>query len=123
MEAPPLVAPKDDARAAAGIRRAKAWCGLGGFAVSGYSAYAHGDLLFTAGVHALLGGIAGSLVGWAVALAVWRRILRAETRHAIEIMRERTAKQEQAALAAAAAQAAAVVATPLPPATPIPAPE
>ena len=110
MEAPPLVAPKDDARATAGIRRAKAWCGLAGFALSGFSAHVHGDVLFTAGEHALVGGVAGSLVGWAVALAVWRRILRAETHHAIAIMRERAAKP-------APAPAPAPTPTPLPPAT------
>ena len=57
--APPLVAPKDDPRATAGIRRAKALCGLGGFFVAGFAAHVHGDLFFAAGERALGGGIAG----------------------------------------------------------------
>jgi hypothetical protein len=97
VEAPPLVAPKDDVRAAAGIRRAKAWCGLIGFGLAGFSAWAHGDLFAGVLERALVGGIAGWLVGWAVALAVWRRILRAETRHAIDILRERAEARTAAA--------------------------
>ena len=38
VEAPPLVAPKDDVRAVAGIRRAKSRCGLTGFGIAGFSA-------------------------------------------------------------------------------------
>ena len=100
VEAPPLIAPKDDVRATAGIRRAKSWCGLIGFGLAGFSAWAHGDLVAAVLERALVGGIAGWLVGWAVALAVWRRILRAETRHAIDILRER-AEAKQAAAGAA----------------------
>jgi len=92
--APPLIAPKDDPRAAGGIRRAKALCGLGGFAIAGLSAYVHGDLFFTTGERALGGGIAGYLLGWGVALAVWRRILRAETQQALELLRSRSAPAE-----------------------------
>lgn len=91
MPAPPLVAPKDDPRAVGGIRRAKALCGLGGFLVAGFAAHMHGDLFFAAGERALGGGIAGYLLGWGVGLAVWRRILRAETNQALELLRERSA--------------------------------
>jgi len=93
-QAPPLIAPKDDPRAAAGIRRAKAMCGLGGFAIAGLSAYMHGDVFFTAGERALGGGIAGYLLGWGVALAVWRRILQAETHQALELLRSRSTPDE-----------------------------
>jgi len=96
IQAPPLVAPKDDLRAAAGIRRAKAWCGLIGFGLAAFSAYAHGDVLFDVGVRALTGGVAGWLVGWVVSVTVWRRILKAETHRAVEIMR----KQAEARVAA-----------------------
>jgi hypothetical protein len=90
-QAPPLVAPGDDPRAVAGIRRTKAWCGLGGFAVSGFGAYGHGDLFFAAAERALVGGVAGYLLGWAVAVAVWRRLLRAEAQRVLEMLRERSA--------------------------------
>lgn len=104
---PPLVAPADDLRAAAGIRRSKARAALAGFAIAGFTAYAHGDVLFTIGVHALEGGVVGYVLGWIVSLTVWRRIMRAETRHAIDILRmqadEREAKAEAQALARIAA--------------------
>jgi len=93
MDAPPLVAPSEDARARAGIRRTKARVGLAGFFIAGFAAYAHGDVLFSAGVRALAGGVAGYLVGWLVAVTVWRRIMRAETRRAIDILRDRQAEQ------------------------------
>jgi hypothetical protein len=102
---PPLVAPADDVRAAAGIRRTKARTALAGFAVTGFAAYAHGDVLFSVGVRALTGGITGYLVGWLVALTVWRRIMRAETRHGIDILNERAAEAEAKAAAAADARA------------------
>jgi hypothetical protein len=82
---PPLVAPADDPRAAAGIARAKALCGLAGFVVAGLGAYGAGDLFATV-ERALAGGVTGYLLGWAVGLAAWRRIMRAETRRAIELL-------------------------------------
>jgi hypothetical protein len=101
---PPLVAPADDLRAAAGIRRSKARTALAGFAISGFAAYAHGDVFFAAGVRALAGGITGYLLGWLVALTVWRRIMRAETRHAIDILKAQADEREAKAAAAAEAQ-------------------
>jgi hypothetical protein len=106
QQLPPLVAPADDLRAAAGIRRTKARTGLAGFAISGFGAYAHGDLLFGVGLRALMGGVVGYLLGWLVALVVWRRIMRAETRHAIDILNAR-ADERAAAQAHANQQAAA----------------
>ena len=102
MDAPPLVAPAEDARAAAGIRRTKARAGLAGFFIAGAGAYMQGDAFFAVGVRALVGGVVAYLVGWLVAVTVWRRIMRAETRHAIDILRER--QEEQAAKAARLAE-------------------
>jgi hypothetical protein len=104
---PPLVAPADDLRASAGIRRSKARAALGGFAIAGFAAYAHGDVVFTAGVHALEGGVVGYVLGWIVALTVWRRIMRAETRYAIDVLREQADEREAKAAAQALAKAAA----------------
>jgi hypothetical protein len=104
---PPLVAPADDLRAAAGIRRTKSRTALAGFAIAGFAAHAHGDLLFTAGVHALEGGIVGYLLGWVVALTVWRRIMRAETRHAIDVLRAQADEREAKAAALALTHASA----------------
>jgi hypothetical protein len=102
---PPLVAPADDLRAAAGIRRSKARAALAGFALAGFTAYAHGDLLFSVGVRALEGGVVGYVLGWVVALTVWRRIMRAETRHAIDILRLQADAREARAQAQSRAAA------------------
>jgi hypothetical protein len=103
---PPLIAPANDVRAAAGIRRSKARAALAGFAVAGFAAYGHGDLLFNVGVHALEGGVVGYLLGWIVSLTVWRRIMRAETRHAIDILRAQADEREARAAAQAQSEAA-----------------
>jgi uncharacterized membrane protein YccC len=100
----PLIAPKEDPRAAAGIARAKSLGGLAGFALAAFASYAH-EPLFTVAGRALLGGIAGYVVAWAVALTVWRRIMRAETRHAIDVLRQKN--EERARLTAEAKAAAA----------------
>jgi uncharacterized membrane protein YccC len=105
-ELPGLVSPADDPRARAGIRRAKAWCGIVGFVIAAYAAYGHNPA-FTVCVHALVGGIVGNLVGWAAALAVWRRIMRAETRQKVDELRERAA-----ARAAALSSAETAIITP-----------
>jgi uncharacterized membrane protein YccC len=102
----PLIAPKEDPRAAAGIARAKSLGGLAGFALAAFASYAH-EPLFTVAERALLGGIAGYLVAWAVALTVWRRIMRAETKHAIDVLRQKNEERERLTAEAKAAAAAA----------------
>jgi len=94
----PLVAPADDPRAAAGIARAKALGGLAGFALAGLAALAH-EPLFGVCERALAGGIVGFMLGWVVALTVWRRIMRAETRQAIDVLRERAEELERTSTA------------------------
>ena len=90
---PQLIAPSDDARAVAGIRRWKALGGLGGFFIAGIGSYGHGDTLFAAGARALEGGIAGYFLAWIVALTVWRRIMQAETNKYVEKLRQQNAKR------------------------------
>jgi hypothetical protein len=89
MERPKLVSPAEHGRAADSIRRVKAWCGLAGFAVTGFAAHAHGDLLFTAGVRALEGGVVGYLLGWLAAVTAWRRIMQAEAKRIVELAQAR----------------------------------
>jgi hypothetical protein len=102
----PLIAPKEDPRASAGIARAKSLGGLAGFVLAALASYAH-EPLFTVAERALIGGIAGYLVAWGVALTVWRRIMRAETRHAIDVLREQNDERERLEAEARAAAAAA----------------
>lgn len=102
----PLIAPKEDPRASAGIARAKSLGGLAGFALAVLASYSH-EPAFTVVERALIGGIAGYLVAWAVALTVWRRIMRAETRHAIDVLREQNDERDRLTAEAKAAAAAA----------------
>jgi hypothetical protein len=67
-------------RAGAQVARAKAWGGLAGFVFVGvlsWQAHVPGsDLL----LRAIMGGIAGYVVAWAGAVAVWRHLVIAELR-------------------------------------------
>jgi hypothetical protein len=67
-------------RAGAQVARAKAWGGLAGFLFVGFLSWkAHvpvSDLL----LRAIMGGIAGYVVAWAAAVAVWRHLVIAELR-------------------------------------------
>ena len=67
-------------RARRQIREAKAWAGLVGFVLVGLLSLQGGTLLFDAGVRALIAGAACYVVGWALALAVWRHVARAEVK-------------------------------------------
>lgn len=67
-------------RARRSIRRVRAWAALAGFALAALAAEAAGFGTFDVGVRALAGGIAGGLVGWALAVIVWRQLALAEIR-------------------------------------------
>jgi len=90
VSAPPLISPAEDPRASESIRRAKAWCGLAGFGIAGLAAHWHGDAFAATAVRALLAGMVGNLIGWLVALTVWRRLLGAEARRAAAAFQERS---------------------------------
>jgi uncharacterized membrane protein YccC len=74
---------REDPRAAASVRRTKGRFGLIGFAVVLLSTLRHGMPLETGLVRGLVGGIVCYFVGWAVAVAVWRHLLRVHAREAI----------------------------------------
>jgi hypothetical protein len=65
-------------RARRQINAAKAWAGLGLFALVAYVSMQQGVPAFTAGVRALAAGTIGYVVAWAAALLVWRQIARNE---------------------------------------------
>jgi len=67
-------------RARRQIREAKAWAGLVGFVLVALLSLQGGTPLFDTGVRALIAGAACYVVGWALALAVWRHVARAEVK-------------------------------------------
>ena len=80
--------------AAARIRRAKAWAGLGGFALMTVVGLRHGSPLDATLVRALVGGLAANLLVWAVSLAVLKRVLISEATVAARAARARRAAAE-----------------------------
>ena len=75
---------KGHPRAAGSIRRAKARGGLAGFAIAALGSWAHGGAIVTVLVHGLEGGIAGYVVCWFAAVTIWRHVVRAELKAALE---------------------------------------
>lgn len=111
LPTPPPVSAREHWRAGPFIRRAKGIGGLGGFALVSLAGVMHGAALQDLLWHGLVGGFVGWFVAWGVALAVWRQLIPAETRHLVDEIieaRRRTLEKEQARRAALeAAQAAA----------------
>lgn len=71
-------------RAAAAVRRAKGFGGVGGFALAAYLSHKAGVPPAQIGERALATGIAGYLVAWACAVTIWRHLVMAEFRAALE---------------------------------------
>jgi hypothetical protein len=78
MAAQQLTSLSQHPRAAPAIRRVKAIAGLGGFALASLAGFEHGTPFATTMEHALIAGIVGNLVAWAVAVIVWKRLLVAQ---------------------------------------------
>src|SRR5437764_9962400 len=100
-----MIGPADHPQAAALIRRAKGWGGMGGFLLTAFASWAHGSVLFETCVRALAGGIAGYLIAWMVAVSIGRSVMKAQGQLAIERvieMRRRQVEEAQAAAARAA---------------------
>jgi len=71
-------------RASYQIRRAKGWGGLIGFGAAAYVSYKAGVPTFDLGMRALIAGIVGYMLAWACAVTVWRQLVLAELRAALE---------------------------------------
>ena len=69
-------------RARASVRRSKGWGGLIGFGIAAYLSLQAGVPAADAGLRALGAGLAGYLLAWACAVAVWRHLVVAELRAA-----------------------------------------
>ncbi len=71
-------------RAAAQVRRAKGFGGLGAFGATAYLSLAHGVGADIAGARALAAGAAGYIIGWGASVMVWRQLMIAELRARVE---------------------------------------
>jgi len=71
-------------RASYQVRRAKGWGGLAGFALAAYFSYKAGVPTVDLGLRALIAGIVGYMLAWACAVTVWRHLVLAELRAALE---------------------------------------
>jgi uncharacterized membrane protein YccC len=90
-------------RARRGIAQAKGWGGLGAFALVVFLSLRAGVPTADALLRGVLGGIAGYVVGWVIAVTVWRQIALAELerlrRRIIASMEEQVAQAEGRAVA------------------------
>lgn len=106
----PTVSVAAHPRAKASIRKIRGRTALAAFALVLFLSLNGGVTGQEAVVRALIAGVAGNLVGWACALAVWRQIVVQEVRLVAEARRERARAQAEALVAEAEAKAAAATA-------------
>jgi len=66
------------------VRRAKGWGGIAGFAIAAYLGYQAGIPTVDVGERALAAGIVGYMLAWACAVTVWRHLVLAELKAALE---------------------------------------
>lgn len=66
------------------VRRAKGWGGVAGFAIAAYMSYKAGVPTVDLGMRALIAGMVGYMLAWACAVTVWRQLVLAELRAAVE---------------------------------------
>ncbi len=87
-------------RAAAAVKRAKGFGGIGGFALAAYLSHKAGVPADQVGIRALAFGILGYLLAWACSVTIWRHLVLAELRAAVESGRA-SMQPEPAAVGAA----------------------
>ncbi len=71
-------------RAAAQVRRAKGLGGVGFFAIAAYLSYKAGVPADQIALRAIAVGIAGYMLAWACSVTIWRHLVLAELRAAVE---------------------------------------
>jgi type VI protein secretion system component VasK len=97
-------------RARASIRRTRARTALAAFAIVLFLSLDGGVTGQEAAMRALVAGLAGNLIGWFCALAVWRQIVVQEVRMVENARRERARQRAEALAAEAEAKTAAAAA-------------
>jgi hypothetical protein len=91
VKPPQLTSLADHPRAAPAIRRAKAAGGLLGFGIAVLQGLSHGLPFATVLLRGLELGVAGNVVAWAAAVAVWKRVLTAQAAAAVRARERRVA--------------------------------
>jgi hypothetical protein len=71
-------------RASHQVRKAKGWGGMAGFAVAAYLSHKAGVPTVDLGMRAIIAGMVGYMLAWACAVTVWRQLVLAELRAAVE---------------------------------------
>lgn len=96
-------------RASASVRRAKGLGGIAFFVIVAYYSYKADVPVDQVALRALIGGIAGYMLAWMCAVTVWRQLVLAEVKAAIESGRAtlETTPEPDAVAAVAAADGAA----------------
>jgi hypothetical protein len=78
-------------RALSSIRRAKGWVGLAGFAIAGVLSLQASVPMLQAGERALGAGVVGYMLAWWCGVLIWRQVIIAEQRAAVEEIERRRA--------------------------------
>jgi hypothetical protein len=89
-------------RAAAQVRRAKGLGGIVSFAIATYLSYKAGVPPDQIALRALAVGVAGYMLAWACSVTVWRHLVLAELRAAVESGRARLETAQRVPAAATA---------------------
>jgi hypothetical protein len=71
-------------RASYQVRKAKGWGGMAGFGIAAYLSYKAGVPTVDLGMRAIVAGMVGYMLAWACAVTVWRQLVLAELRAAVE---------------------------------------
>jgi hypothetical protein len=107
MSGPSRVQLSAHPRARRHIATAKGWGGIAGFAIVFWLSHRAHMSFAEASVHAVIGGMAISLLAWAGAVTIWREIAVAEVERARRMMVEHTRLAAEEAEAQAKARAEA----------------
>jgi hypothetical protein len=78
-------------RARNSVRQAKGWVGLAGFAIAAVLSLQASVPLFQVGERALAAGVVGYMLAWWCSVLIWRHLIVAEQRAAIEELERRNA--------------------------------
>jgi hypothetical protein len=83
-------------RASMSVRRTKAWVGLAAFVIAALLSLKASVPTFQVFERALAAGLAGYLLAWWASMVVWRHLMLAEQRAAVEEIERRRAERAEA---------------------------